>query len=92
MDNLLEALGWLESSIITNGGQYAAGTKHLTVADFALVASVSSYVAAGFFTSEKFPVMTAWLQKCKESIQGYQELNGEGASKLGQVIQSKIKS
>lgn len=92
IDKLHEALGWLENIIITNGGQYAAGTERLTVADFALVACVSTYDASGYFTSERFPVMAAWLEKCKKSIQGYQELNGEGASKFGQFIQSLIKS
>lgn len=92
VDKLHEALGWLESTMITNGGQYAAGTNHLTVADFALVACVSTYVATGLIPLEKFPVIAAWLEKCKKSIQGYQELNEEGASKCGQFIQSCIKS
>ncbi|KAK4322574.1 hypothetical protein Pmani_006677 [Petrolisthes manimaculis] len=92
IDKLHEALGWLEKTITINGGQYAAGTERLTVADFALVASVSTYEAANFFTPDKFPVLAAWLERCKKSIRNYQKLNGEGAAKLGQFIQSLIKN
>ncbi|KAK3855813.1 hypothetical protein Pcinc_037809 [Petrolisthes cinctipes] len=92
IDNLHEALGWLEKNISINGGQYAAGTDRLTVADFALVASVSSYEAANFFTPDKLPILAAWLERCKKNIKNYQKLNGEGAAKMGQFVQSLIKN
>ncbi|KAG7164741.1 glutathione S-transferase 1-like isoform X2 [Homarus americanus] len=87
VDKFHEALGWLNGFL--SHKKYAAETDHITVADLVLVANVSSYEAAGFIIND-YPNISAWLQRCKQNIDGYEELNGESAKKLGEYIKSMI--
>jgi len=59
--------------------KWAAG-ENLTVADISLVATVSSYDAAGFPLST-YPNVMTWYQKCKTDIPGY-NLNQEGVDQF----------
>ncbi|KAK7084263.1 Glutathione S-transferase, C-terminal domain [Halocaridina rubra] len=88
VDKLHEAFGWL-NEFMKHGKKFAAGTDHLTVADHVLVANISSYQAAGFIFQD-YPNILTWFNSCKESMDGYEELNGEGASQFGEYVKSKI--
>lgn len=61
------AMGFLDTFL--GGHKYAAGDE-LTVADFSLVATVSSYDCAGFDLS-KYPNVAKWFELCKETVPGY---------------------
>ena len=39
-----------------------------------------------------YPNVEAWLQRCKEQIDGYAEINDEGAQQFGEVVKEKIGS
>lgn len=67
------------------GNEYAA-CDHLTLADLALVASVSTYEIMGVdFT--KFPNVARWFEKCKSTVPGY-EVNQEGIDMFKQYLMS----
>lgn len=61
--------------IFLDGHKWAAG-EALTVADIALVATVSTYDVAGFDIS-KYANVSRWYAACKETIPGY-DINEEG--------------
>jgi len=61
----------------------------MTIADFTIVASLSTMVEAGHDIS-KFPVATAYLEKCKTKMVGYEEANGKGAAQFGEFAKSKL--
>ncbi|XP_071550459.1 glutathione S-transferase 1-1-like [Panulirus ornatus] len=87
VDKFHEALGWLDGFL--SHKKFAAGTDHVTIADHVLVANISSYQAAGFIIQDYSNIYT-WLQRCKEAIDGYEELNGNDAKKYGDFVKSKI--
>lgn len=87
VDDLHEALNWLDGFL--SHKKFAAGTDHITVADLVLVSNVSGYEAAGFIIHD-YPNLHAWLKRCKETIDGYEELNGADAEKFGEFVKSKI--
>lgn len=61
------------------GLKYAAG-DNITLADFALVTTISTYDVSGFdFTPYKNVV--AWYKRCQENMKDY-KLNQEGADKF----------
>ncbi|XP_055903551.1 glutathione S-transferase D1-like [Eupeodes corollae] len=68
-----EAFGFLE--IFLSGQQYAAG-ESLTLADIALVATVSTYEVAKFDLS-KYPNVAKWYKQCKAVTPGI-DLNQSG--------------
>lgn len=61
------------------GHEYAAGDS-LTVADFALLATVSTYDVAGFDFS-KYANVKRWYEHCKTTAPGFEE-NWEGCLEL----------
>lgn len=73
LESCKEALRWFD--LMLEGKVYCAG-KNLTVADYSLLATYSTYEAMGFDTSE-YPNVLRWYTKCQEEIEGY-ELNSEG--------------
>lgn len=87
VDKLHEALDWLNGFL--SHKKFAAGTDHVTIADHVLVANISSYVETGFIIQD-YPNIYSWLQKCKEAIDGYEELNGTHVKKFGEFVKSKI--
>lgn len=62
---------------------------HLTIADFALVASVSSIEVVGFDIA-KYPNVSKWLEKAKKTIPKYEELNHAGCLKFKEIYDSKF--
>ncbi|XP_055713032.1 glutathione S-transferase 1-1-like [Phlebotomus papatasi] len=68
------------------GKPYAAGNE-LTIADLALLATISSLYEMGA-NIPKFKNIMSWYKKL-ESIPGFKE-NGEGAKGLGDYVKSKV--
>uniref|UniRef100_A0A1B0GQT5 glutathione transferase n=1 Tax=Phlebotomus papatasi TaxID=29031 RepID=A0A1B0GQT5_PHLPP len=68
------------------GKPYAAGNE-LTIADLALLATITSFYEMGA-NIPKFKNITSWYKRL-ESIPGFKE-NGEGAKALGEYVKSKV--
>jgi glutathione S-transferase len=79
LEKFSEALGFLEEYLTRT--TYVAA-NHLTIADYALAATLSTIEASGHDLT-KFQKITAYITKLKEEIEGYQELNQEGADQFG---------
>jgi len=60
---------------------FIAGSN-LTIADFSMAAILST-VAAFNHDMSKFPKVTAYLDKCKSTMKGWEELNQAGADMFG---------
>lgn len=86
MEKLHEALGWLNTYLMEYN--FAAGNK-ITVADCCLIASVTSMEEAGI-ELEKYSRIMRWLKRCKSSMVGYAEANGEGAAMFGAFVKPKL--
>lgn len=71
------AMGFLNTFL--EGNKYAAGEK-LTLADIALVSTVSTYEAAGFDFS-KYENIVRWYNLCKTTAPGW-EINAAGAEEF----------
>ncbi|XP_025204059.1 glutathione S-transferase 1-1-like [Melanaphis sacchari] len=69
-----DALAFLE--IFLGSSAWAAGDS-VTVADIALVASISTFEAAGV-DLKKYANISKWFEKCKSTLVGYQEINQKG--------------
>lgn len=72
-----DAVGFLNTFL--DGHKWACGDK-MTVADFALVATISTYEASGFDFS-KYPHVQKWFAQCKTSIPGY-DINQAGVEEF----------
>ncbi|CAG0893745.1 unnamed protein product [Cyprideis torosa] len=83
-----EALGNLET-FLTTGGPWVAG-DHMTIADFSLIATVSSIMAIGQFTTDKYPKIQEWMDRCKAEMKDYDEYNGKPCEVFSQFIGGKI--
>lgn len=79
---LEEAYEFLDKFL--EGQTWVAGDS-LTIADIAIVASVSTAEAAGIEIS-KYPNVTRWFGKAKSAIPGYDELNHSGAMKFKEMV------
>ncbi|XP_075146837.1 glutathione S-transferase 1-like [Haematobia irritans] len=66
---------------------YMAGDQ-MTIADFSVIATVTSLVAFLQIDGSKYPKLTAWIKRM-ESLPYYQEANGKGAQQLMAMIKSK---
>lgn len=66
---------------------WAAGDQ-LTIADFSLVASVSTIEVVRFDIA-KYPNVSKWLAKAKKTIPKYEELNHAGCLKFKEMYDSK---
>lgn len=82
LKKLHEALGWLDGHLA--GHDWAVG-DHITVADHALVASVSTFEAAEIDIARHQNV-AAWLARCKSSMPGYKEENQRGIDETKEYI------
>lgn len=81
-----EALGYLNDRLA--GRDYAIGSS-ITIADHALIASVSSFSAAGIDLSGH-PNVVAWANRCKTNMPGYSTANGDGAEEFGVMAKKKF--
>jgi len=83
---LHEALSYLD--MFLEGSPWVAG-NNMTIADFACVTPVSSMVALGLDIST-YKNVTAWLDRCRSEMPGYEEVNEPGAKALGNAICSRL--
>lgn len=79
MEKFEEVLDFLDEYLTAS--KYVAG-DNLTIADYAVASSLSTIEAAGHDLS-KHGKTVAYLAKLKEEIDGYAELNQEGADQFG---------
>lgn len=77
LKKMQDAMGFLNTFL--EGHEWAAGDS-MTVADIALVTTVSSY-ECGSFDFSKYPNVERWFAKSKKSIPGY-ELNEAGCAEF----------
>lgn len=70
---ILDAVEMLNTFL--EGHEFAAGNT-VTIADYTLVASISTYELVGV-DLKKYPNVLRWFKKCKEVIPGY-DLNEQG--------------
>nr|APH81354.1 GST delta epsilon 1 [Tigriopus kingsejongensis] len=75
---LKETLETFQTFLAATG--YVAGTKALTVADLACMATYTSIEATGthFVNLADFPVAKKWADSCKKQIPEYEEANQKG--------------
>lgn len=76
VERLEEALKFVDD--IVKNGSYIAGTEHLTLADFAMAAGLSTIAVV--HDVSKFAGIVAYLQKCKRVMKGWEELNEKGVA------------
>ncbi|KAK9508021.1 hypothetical protein O3M35_007772 [Rhynocoris fuscipes] len=84
---LQEAYTQLDGFLAKTG--WAAG-DHMTVADLALVASVTTAEVCEVDIS-KHPHVSKWLAKCKSTIPGYKEANEDGVMKFKAMYDNRKK-
>ncbi|XP_075218826.1 glutathione S-transferase 1-1-like [Lycorma delicatula] len=82
-----EALGFLNTFL--EKSPWAAG-DNITLADLALVASVSSIEAVGYDISSYKNILN-WFDKAKTTIPDYKEANGDGVEKFKQLFEMLTK-
>nr|XP_022909213.1 glutathione S-transferase 1-1-like [Onthophagus taurus] len=89
LGNFEEALGYLDEFL--ENQTWAAGSQ-LTIADFALISTVSTAEAIGVDIS-KFPNVNAWFQRTKNAMTGfgYEEINQAGCAIIGRMFKNKAK-
>lgn len=68
---------------------YSAG-DHLTVADLALVATVSTFEAMNFDFKD-YPNVVRWLEIVKTSAPGYEEVNGKNVLVFKEMVEKLSK-
>lgn len=78
-----EAFGFFNTAL--EGQKYAAG-ENITLADLALVASVSTFDVAGFPVGD-FANVARWYEDCKKNVVGY-EVNVEGMEAFRHLIEA----
>ncbi|XP_076758398.1 glutathione S-transferase 1-1-like [Xylocopa sonorina] len=72
-----------------DGQDYVAG-RNLTIADLALVATVSTMEVFGFVV-EPYANVARWLDRIKSSAPGYRKANGEGLEILKKMAENSNK-
>ncbi|RXG56443.1 Glutathione S-transferase 1-1 [Armadillidium vulgare] len=87
LESTHEALKWFNDYYL-DGHDFCVGNS-LTVADFSLIATVSSIIEAGIDMS-KYPNITEWVKRCESAMPGYESENGEGAKAFGGFIKNRI--
>nr|UJZ92577.1 glutathione S-transferase [Scaphoideus titanus] len=70
-------------------GKWAAGENY-TLADIALVASVTTAEVVGYDVS-KYPNVTKWLAKAKSTLPGYAEANDKGVQMFKGMFEALTK-
>lgn len=65
---------------------YVAG-DNLTVADLAIVATVSTFEVTGFDVA-KYPNVSRWYTKVKETAPGYEEANGKNVLIYKEMVET----
>ncbi|KAF7278916.1 hypothetical protein GWI33_007862 [Rhynchophorus ferrugineus] len=91
MDKLKEVLGHLDGFL--DNQLFVAGSN-LTVADFSIIAIISTIDAAGTVDLKTYPNIWMWYQRTKKALEhfGYQDVNQTGATGFGQMYKNKLSS
>ncbi|XP_057379001.1 glutathione S-transferase 1-1-like [Daphnia carinata] len=87
LKNFHDGIGFVDIRLADSA--YAAG-QHLTIADIALVASISSIDAVDSRILDKYSHIQTWLKRCQKEIAHYEELNGNGAKLYGQFVKNAL--
>ncbi|CAH1126818.1 unnamed protein product [Ceutorhynchus assimilis] len=87
LEKINEALKFLDTFL--EGQTYAAGDS-LTVADLALVASISTFDVVGYDLAP-YKNVTRWFNKIKTTAPGYKEANEDGCIEFKQLVDSLTK-
>lgn len=66
---------------ILNRSLFAAG-NHVTVADIALMSTVHIALACDFDFGKEFPVIGSWIQRVKDALPFYDEVNRSGQESI----------
>ncbi|CAL4151275.1 unnamed protein product [Meganyctiphanes norvegica] len=85
LEPVREACGWLDSWL--EGKDYVTGSN-VTVADFSLIASLTTMTEMGF-NIDQWKNLSVWAKLCKD-LPGYHEANHVGAAKFGAFVKSKL--
>lgn len=88
-EELREGLRFLNNRL-NHQHNFAAGTDRPTVADYALVTNVSSYEALGI-SLQDFPNVQAWHKRCKDAIEGWEELDGNLVKEAWKALKALLK-
>ncbi|RXG60271.1 Glutathione S-transferase 1-1, partial [Armadillidium vulgare] len=87
LESTHEGLKWFNDYYL-DGHDFCVGNS-LTVADFSLIATVTTIIESGIDMS-KYPNITEWVKRCESAMPGYESENGEGAKAFGGFIKKKI--
>ncbi|CAH0381838.1 unnamed protein product [Bemisia tabaci] len=80
-----EAIEFFEKMLEVRGGPFAAGST-ITLADAALIASISSIDAIGAVDLSKYQNVNNWFSRCKSAIPDYEGTNGGGIAAFRQRV------
>lgn len=83
---IYEAYAFLEAFL---GNQNYLCGPQVTIADYSCVSSVSSLVGLAPIDTQRFPKLSAWLERM-EQLPDYQSNNGNGAQMLIDMFSAKI--
>lgn len=86
LDRLNEALDALNTFL--KDQEFTAG-PNLTIADFAIIASMATIKAIGLINFENYQHIEQWMTRCEGLMPDYKEMNQEGADKFGEFYKSK---
>ncbi|XP_019870085.2 glutathione S-transferase 1 [Aethina tumida] len=86
-----EALKTLDMFLINQ--TWLAG-QYLTIADFSVIAIVSTAEATGQFNIQKYDNLWAWYQRAQNAMAGfgYEDINQVGANAFGNAFKSRLNS
>ena len=87
LSKIHESLELLEQAL--EGHFFAVGNR-ITIADFALVVTVSTFEAIGV-SLLKYSNVKRWLERCKSQMADYEELNGQYAERMGKMMKAKLR-
>jgi len=82
-----DALAYLDKYL---EGHFFAVANRITIADHALVASVSTFEAIGVDLL-KYSNVKRWLERCRAQMPGYAELNGQGCDMISKSWKPKLR-
>ncbi len=69
---------------------YAAGTKHMTLADLAFMSSYTTLAALNLIDLSPYKALPAWLERVKREVPNHDKANGEGVAAFVALIKPKM--
>ncbi|KAK4289509.1 hypothetical protein Pmani_037524 [Petrolisthes manimaculis] len=82
LNSVQEALGWLDGWL--KGHEWAVGDT-ITIADHCLASTLATIEACGV-NLETHTHLMEWLERCKNDMPGYTEVNVPGAEMFGNIF------